>query len=168
MCDITLSLSLLPTGSSFFPTLSPSLSLSSVTSHGVSCGIREMIKEDSFKYLSSLSLMASQSRWARRWQEESVKMPDRDWEGGIYVSLCVDVCVLHVFDEFIQQHLYAVCGLYSCMKRWDRTSLALWAPVNRCYTSHRSVLFTVTYIQGPSLWRDRACAYLCVYYVRER
>ncbi len=49
--------------------LPPSLSPSFVTSQSVSCGIREMIKEDSFKYLSSLSLMARQSRWAwRRWE----------------------------------------------------------------------------------------------------
>lgn len=48
-----------------------------------------MIKEDSFKYLSSLSLMASQSRWAWSWQEESVEMTGRDWGGGKYLSVCV-------------------------------------------------------------------------------
>lgn len=63
ICDITFSPPSLPL---LFHSLLPSLTPSSVTSRSVSCGIREMIKEDSFKYLSSLSQMATQSRWARR------------------------------------------------------------------------------------------------------
>lgn len=63
ICDITFSPPSLPL---LFHSLLPSFSPSSVTSCSVSCGIREMIKEDSFKYLSSLSQMATQSRWARR------------------------------------------------------------------------------------------------------
>lgn len=40
----------------------------------MSCGTQEMIKEDSFKYLSSFSLTASQSRWLRSCQEEEMQV----------------------------------------------------------------------------------------------
>lgn len=73
--------------------LPPCISPSPVTSRSASCGIREMIKEDSFKYLSRLSLMASQSRWAPRWQEESVRMTGGDWGEGKYSSFCVEMSV---------------------------------------------------------------------------
>lgn len=63
-------------GITFSPLVLPPLLLVLPPSrHAVSCGIREMIKEDSFKYLSNLSLMALQSRWAWRMWESVRSMP---------------------------------------------------------------------------------------------
>lgn len=89
-----------------------------VTSRSASCGIREMIKEDSFKYLSRLSLMAPQSRWAPRWQEESVRLTGGDWGEGKYSSLTAAVSVylrfLHVLAAGLNQSPYTVRRAWLC------------------------------------------------------
>lgn len=156
-----------PRGSSFFPSLPPSvLPPSSVTSHSVSCGIREMIKEDSFKYLSSLSLMASQSRWAWSWQEESVEMTGRDWGGGKYLSVCVLMCV-YLF-KFIYISTTCCCVCVWRDKKETRRSLAFWAPVaeyplNRYYTSHwHTYRVPLCGVAGRVHICVSICAFVCV------
>lgn len=99
-------------GITFSPLVLPPLLLVLPSSrHAVSCGIREMIKEDSFKYLSNLSLMALQSRWAWRMWESVRSMPLCLVETAEKVNTeCIDVDVrVQVFLYISKSHAGCSC-----------------------------------------------------------